>query len=265
MVESFEQSHSDIPNLKIADPHYAFRGLTYGDWIGVWWNHFFSAQPDNYYDPGRGIVFLRGSVEYAYEEDPVKRVYAAQTKDLGLTIPKGTALFFPVITSLFVIEDKYQGIMMNNQLSIRSAARLDTITGGNLWARIMSKDKDNDRDSKIYPLVKDLNYYLVESPFFTLLVDEDNPFKSKMDGPIAAGIHYGVSVGIYILISDLPEGRQYRLEFGGKGVGRYFTNSVYDINVTGEPRLLNDVSTDKTRSRMQPFSAPRAINEIKEK
>jgi hypothetical protein len=210
----FEISHRYIPELKIADPHYAFRGLTYGDWITVWWNNFFSAQPDNYYDPAGGIVFLRGSVEYTYEDDPAKRIYAGQTKDLGLTIPKGTALFFPVITSLFVIEDKYQGIMMNNQLSIRSVSRLDTATGGDLWARIMIKD-EKDGDGKIYPLIDssdrmDLNDFLVESPFFTLLVDDDNPFKSKMDGPIAAGIHYGVSVGVYILISNLQENR-YRL------------------------------------------------------
>ena len=259
MVKAFEISHKYIPGLTIADPHYAFRGLTYGDWITVWWNNFFSSQPDNYYDPAGGIVFLRGSVEYAYEDDPDKRIYAGQTKDLGLTIPEGTAVFFPVITSLFVIEDKYQGIMMNNQLSIRSVARMDTVTGGDLWARIMMTDKAGKKDGKMYPLVDDLNDFLVESSFFTLLVDEDNPFKSKMDGPITAGIHYGVSVGIYILISNLQANSQYRLEFGGKGVGRYFTHSVYDINVTDAPRKLNDVSIDNTRSRMQPFSASRAF------
>ncbi|MGI9010204.1 MAG: hypothetical protein ACR2F1_03335 [Nitrososphaeraceae archaeon] len=256
MSDSFEKSNSNIPNLKIADPRYAFRGLTYGDWVAVWWNHFFSAQPDNYYDPGRGIVFLRGSVEYTYEDEPAKRVYTGQTKELGLRISKGTALFFPVITSLFVIDDKYQGVMMNNQLSIRSAARLDTLTGGTLWARIMSED------GKIYPLVEKLDHFLVESPLFTLLVDESNPFKTKMDGPIEAGLHHGVSVGVYILISDLSEGKKYRLEFGGKGVGRYFTNSIYDIEVSREPEPLLDISSKAESSRMAPIGSPLAAKPI---
>jgi hypothetical protein len=54
----------------------------------------------------------------------------------------------------------------------------------------------------------------------------------------------------------LPKGT-YRLEFGGKGVGRYFTHSIYDIEVTDSLPLLNDISaTGKSMmARWNNFSA----------
>ena len=39
-------SHEKIPGLKIANPRAVFRGLTYGQWAGVWMNNFFSDYPD---------------------------------------------------------------------------------------------------------------------------------------------------------------------------------------------------------------------------
>ena len=58
-IEAEESSKIEGPlkNVEIADPTKIFRGLTYGEWAEIRWNYVLSARPDNYYDPGRGMIF----------------------------------------------------------------------------------------------------------------------------------------------------------------------------------------------------------------
>jgi hypothetical protein len=227
-----------LKNVEIADPTKVFRGLTYGDWAAVRWNYVLSARPDNYYDPGRGMIFLRGSIDAVYyDPDPLKRIYSGQTIDNRIKISEDTAILIPVITTTFVLDDTYQGVTMKDQISLRNSARQDTVNGGDLFARIKAKPDDT-----VHQLVDDLNKYIVETSYFPLMVDENAPYKDMMDGKFEPGPHYAVSVGVYVIISKLPQGTIYRLEFGGKGVGRYFTHSIYDIEVIAPVPPLNDIS-----------------------
>ncbi|HJT86072.1 MAG TPA: hypothetical protein VJ697_16455 [Nitrososphaeraceae archaeon] len=232
-----EKIVSTIEGVEIADPKYVFRGLTYGQWVAIRWNDVLSAQPDKYYDPGRGMVFLRGGFDTSYREtDPIKRIYAVQTKGSRIKISQDTALLVPIITTTLVKDDTYQGVVLKDEISLRYSARLDTVNGGDLFARIKKKP-----DDKVYKLVDDLNDYIIETEFFPLLVDENSPYKDIMDGKFPPGPQYAVSVGVYVIISKLPLGT-FRIEFGGKGVGKYFTHSIYDIEVI-EPKVkLNDIS-----------------------
>jgi hypothetical protein len=252
-----EMNIGTMPEVEIADPRYAFRGLTYGQWAAIRWNDVLSAQPDNYYDPGRGMIFLRGAIDTAYHEtDPIKRIYAGQTNESRIKISQDTAILVPVITTTVVKDDNYQGVILKDEISLRYSARLDTVNGGDLFARIKKKPDDT-----IYRLVDDLNNYIVESEFFPLLVDENAPYKDMMDGKFPPGPQYAVTVGVYVIISKLPEGT-YRLEFGGKGVGKYFTHSIYDIEVSKPKVKLNDISSNGTmmgKWEDKHFSTKRSI------
>jgi hypothetical protein len=249
MVEPWEIEHQDsnLTGLKIADPHYVFRGMTYGQWAGVRWNQVLSAQPDDFYDEGRGIVFLRGAAGTGHlvEDEPDRQsaktsnIYSAQTSQSRLKLPEGTAVFVPVVDTVFVIGDEYRGSIMKDEIATRFTARTDTVHGGDIWAKIKVKPNDKSR-----PLVKDLNYFYTESPLFSLRVSEKNPFKDKIDVPIKAGNYFGVTVGIYVIISYLPPNKRYHLEFGGQGVGGYFSNSMYDIEVIPNKTQLNDTSKE---------------------
>ena len=133
---------------------------------------------------------------------------------------------------------------MKDQIALRNSARQDTVNGGDLFARIKVKP-----DNKIHQLVDNLNNYVIETSYFPLYVDENAPYRDMMDGKFEPGPHYAVSVGVYVIISKLPKGKTYRIEFGGKGVGRYFTHSIYDIELTDPLPLLNDISV-KGKSMM---------------
>jgi len=193
------------------------------------------------------MVFLRGSVDYAYKDSSSKRIYSGQTKEMAYQVFQGTAIFVPVITSINVMGEKYQGVTMQNEISLRNSTRRDTVNGGNLFARIKKSGDDT-----IFSLVEDLNYFYTESPFFPLSVDENNPFRDKMDGPLEAGQYNAVSGGVYIIISDLGVGK-YRLEFGGAGVPDYFTHSIYDIEIISSVKELKDVSNNTGISRMSDW------------
>jgi hypothetical protein len=230
-----EWNHPGIKNLRIAEPHAVFRGLSYGQWVGVWLNQMMSDDPDISYGGAQGMVFLRGNVQYGYKDDPEHSVYSSITKESRLKIPEGTPVFIPVINTWFYLEDEYAGQIMKNEVIMRNIARRDTVNGGDQGIRIM------DSDGKIHALVGDLNDFIIESPLFSLKVSEKNPFKGTLDRPIEAGTYYALSVGVFVIISHIPKGT-YRLSVFGRGIGTYLTKTVYDIEVTDGMPPLNDIS-----------------------
>jgi hypothetical protein len=236
---SFETNHSSIKGLKIADPRGVFRGLTYGQWAGVWMNQLFSDKPDINYYGAKGMAFLRGNIQYAYKEDPEHPVFSTMTMESALKIQEDTALFVPVVNTKFVIDNEYQGQVMKDEISMRNTARRDTVSGGDLGVRIREEPDDID-----YGLVKDLNDYYVESALFTLSIPETSTFKESMESPIDAGQYFSITAGIFVIISHWPKGKKFRLSVLGKGVGKYLTKSVYDIEVADDASpKLKDIST----------------------
>ena len=237
---SFEINHHTIVDLKIADPRTVFRGLTYGQWAAVWLNHLMSDQPDiNYSESGgKGMVFLRANVEYAHKDDPQRLAYTLMTRDSRLIIREDTAVFVPVINTMFVLDDEYQGFIMKDEISMRNIARRDTVYGGPIGVRITGPSPLD----KSYHLVNDLNDFYIESPLFPLRVSEKNPYKYTMEIPLEAGQYYAVSVGVYVIISNWPKGL-FRLSIFGRGVGKYLTRAIYDIQVIDDCDFrLEDIS-----------------------
>jgi hypothetical protein len=233
---SHEMTHSKIGKLRIADPHFVFRGLTYGDWAGVWLNHLFSDKPDVNYFGGKGMAFLRGNLQYAFTQDPSHAVFSSITQGSALRIQEDTAVFVPVVNTKFVIGSEYQGQTMKDQISMRNTARRDTVNGGPIGVRIR-----DDGDNTGAPLVNDLNGFYTESPLFTLTIPETSEYKGLMETPIEAGVYQCITVGIFVIISHWPKGR-FRLSVFGTGVGTYLTKSLYEIVVTGEAPPLDDIS-----------------------
>ena len=111
--------HHSIRNLRIVHPGYVFRGLTYGEWVGVWLNQLMSDKPDVVYRGGKAMAFLRGNVEYASKDDPEHTIFSALTRESKLQIQEDTAVFIPVIRTMFVIDEEYQGQIMNDEVALR--------------------------------------------------------------------------------------------------------------------------------------------------
>lgn len=235
---------------KIVDPKEVFRGLTYGQWVSVWYNNLMSKYPDIVYREGKSMAFLRGNVEYAYgkQEDPKNpqnRIFSSMTNEQKIIIQDDTALFIPVISTMLSLGDSYQGQTMNDELSLRSAARRDTVNGGPVGAQIKK------RPGAVVRLVpngldvpNELDEYYVETPLFPLSVSESSSIRKTIEDPLEPGPYQAIVVGIFVIIYDLEPGK-YRLAFYGRGVGRYTTRSIYDIDVMQAESKLKDISDPK--------------------
>ena len=255
-TSAYHIGHSNIQGLTIADPHVVFRGLSYGQWVAVWMNHIMSGQPDiQYSGKGKGMVFLRGNIEFGYKQDPTHAVFTAITAEKRLRILQDTAVFVPVITTMFYNEDVYQGQIMKDEISMRNIARRDTVDGGAIGVTIASAPS-NTR----YPLVKDLNEFYVESPFFPLSVSENNPYKETKESAMEAGQYQAVTVGIFVIICNWPAGL-FRLSVFGRGVGNYLSKSVYDIEVSASQFKLNDISSTQLTTK-GPWGIPKPIDDM---
>jgi hypothetical protein len=237
-----------VNKYKIADPKEVFRGLTYGQWVGVWYNNLMSEYPDIVYREGKSMAFLRGNVEFAYEkqedsENPQNRIFSSMTNEQRIIIQDDTALFIPVISTMLSLGDAYQGQTMNDELSLRYAARRDTVNGGAVGAQIK---EGMGAFTRLVP--NELDDYYVETPLFPLAVSESSSIRKTIEDPLEPGPYQAVVAGIFVIIYNLEPGN-YRLAFYGRGVGRYTTRSVYDIDVREGKSNLKDISNIRTTGR----------------
>jgi hypothetical protein len=216
--------------LDVVPPAENFRGMSYGDWAVLWSKWLLSEHPDSY--AGSDVLFLRGNVDYKplggttggpRHSDPKGTFY--RTGKNGERIFEDTAIFFPVVNAQLNIGELYDGRVIKDEDDARFAARKDINEGGPMWADITRKG-----DKKPSRIAKDLRRFRIESPLFKLVVSQKSQLRDKMESPLEPGTYDSVTVGYYILIRSLPPSK-YRIHFGGKGRGAYYTNSVYDITV----------------------------------
>jgi len=236
-----------LADYDIIDPKTVFRGLTYGQWVSVWYNNLMSEKPDIVYREGKGMAFLRGNVEYQKEEDESKRVFRLLTKEFKTRIQEDTAVFIPIISTMFQIGVEYQGDVLNNELALRAAARRDTVNGGEISAQI--KKKPNETVTRLVP---DLNDFYIETPLFPLSVPVRSAYRSSIESPLDPGQYQALVAGVFVIIENLKEG-DYRLAFSGRGVGKYLTKSEYDIKVYKGRTVLDDVSGDTRMGNDNPM------------
>jgi hypothetical protein len=221
--------------IDVVLPTENFRGMSYGDWAVLWSNWLLSEQPDNY--AGSDVLFLRGNVDYkplrgatgAPRHSDPKGVYN-RTGSKGEKVFEGTAIFFPVVNALLSTGELYDGRLLKDEEDIRFAAKKDIDEGCAIWANIKRKG-----DKKPTKIVKNLRDYRVESPLFKLVVPQKSQLRDRMESPLEPGIYDSVTAGYYVLIRSLPP-LTYRIHFGGKGRGTYYTDSVYDVTVQGKKK-----------------------------
>jgi hypothetical protein len=185
-------------NPRVIPPHASYRGLTYGEWGAQWWSTVFSIPVVNgshpvisggAFDGEKGVLFLSGT---------------GGGVTLDITIPAGTALFFPVVNSeCSVIEpDPFHG---DDEEELRSCANghIDNTSG--LFAEIDGVPVNNLDDDA----------YRVESPLFEFgPLPEDNLLEFfGLDDTVGA-TSPSVDAGVYLLLAPLSVGT-HTVRFGG--------------------------------------------------
>ncbi len=185
-------------NPRVIPPEASYQGLTYGEWGAKWWQAAFSVPvvggdhpliSGGAFGGENGVLFLSG-------------VGGGGGVTVALTIPPGTALFFPVVnTECSVIEpDPFHG---DDEVSLRACAN------GHI-------DNTSGRFAVIdgVPVIN-LGAYRVESPLFEFgPLPENNLLQFfGVDAP-AGATSLSVDVGVYLLLAPLQLG-EHVLHFGG--------------------------------------------------
>lgn len=225
-----------------------YRGRSYSDWITQWSNLLVSASPD--YQVGIDMFFLRGNIDYAADPRGNRTVepgkFFDRTGSLGHTIYQNTALFVPVMTAMYSINDGYEAKQLFDEQDVRYAVRRDISEGGKMWLRVKTK--------KGYePVIKDgdIKDYYSETAVFTLRVSNQSPLIDKFEAPVIPGEYQTVQGGYFVILTDLSPGT-YRFHFGGNGKGYYYTDAVYDITVAEQES--RDLSSDVSSQQFPTFS-----------
>jgi hypothetical protein len=233
--------------LNILESHESYKGRSYSEWIEEWSNLLVSATPD--YTSGAGMLFLRGNLDYETDQSGNRFVkpgnFLDKTGNLGETIYRNTALFIPVMTAMFSLNDPYESIQLLDEEGLRYAVRRDISEGGKVWLRYKTSK------GKYQPVISggSIKDHYFETAMFTLRVSKESPLLSKFESPMDPGEYQTVQGGYFVILTDLDPG-VYRFHFGGFGRGYYYTDAVYDIKVSQDVSrdLPDDVSTKNLSS-----------------
>lgn len=230
-----------LPKKYVVQTNENYRGLSYDDIIIRWHRWLLSDKPDqqSYED----IQFLRGSVGYHKS----KSSYLSASVE----IPQGTGILVPIVTTHYNLGEHYQGLIIQDEFSLRRAVREHVDAAGPFWAIL----EMNERHPTVFKLVQNLESFRVESMPFELNISEHNPFLNKMDEPTCPGIHTAMVAGYFVLLRKLPVS-SYKIRFGGYGMDGFFTDSLYAIRITPREKIVKDVSSTT-------FSPTRLLKEKK--
>jgi hypothetical protein len=229
--------------MKILGKNESYIGRSYSEWIESWSNLLVSDSPD--YPSGNEMLFLRGSIDYKTDPSGVRfkepGKFFDKTGNLGETIYRDTALFIPLISALYTMNEPYEGRPLLDEEALRYAVRKDISEGGNMWLRFKSNTQPTYKPV-VLPKVKYEDFYF-ETAKFTLNVSRNSPLVAQFEYPYTPNNYEAVQGGYFVILYDLKPGT-YRFNFGGFGRGFYYTAGVYDITVLNETlrNLANDIS-----------------------
>jgi hypothetical protein len=204
------QARSKNPNPGIV-PHQArYHGLTYAQWQARWqqWGLSIPANPHHPFFPGGNV--LQGQTDHVWFLAGV----VGSTEVRSITIPAGTALFFPVVNvECSTVEAPPFHGDSRESLSRCANGHINHTSG--LAATIDERP------------VKRLDSYRGESPLFTF-----GPLPDPNVIKVPAGtVAHSVDVGIYLLLEPLSVGK-HTIHFAGTfdefGVS---INTTYHITV----------------------------------
>lgn len=229
--------------MRILKPDGRYRGRSYSEWIQEWSNLLVSSSPD--YQTASDMFFLRGNIDYEADQSGNRTIKPGQfydrTGSLGQTVYSNTALFIPVMTAMYSLNDPYEAMQLLDQEDLRYAVRTDLTEGGEMWLRV--KNSNAGYKPVIQAPDKMENYYFETVPF-TLRISNHSPLLNKFESALGPGEYETVQGGYFVILSNLAPDN-YRFHFGGNGRGYYYTDAVYDITVVPDKfrNLAKDVST----------------------
>jgi len=205
-----------------------YRGLSYEEWSARWWQWCFSLPVDGHplfetADSSAGqsgnVWFLGGT--FISVENPDNPVLIEGTATRDVTIPPGTALFFPILNA----EASTAEGNGDTEEELRAVANDagDHIVPGSLLCTIDGKP------------VRDLLDYRVESPLFVYgPLPENNILQAfGLDAP-AGSTSLAVSDGVYVMVPPLSAGK-HTIHF--EGVAMYTLDEdgfdlIFSLDIT---------------------------------
>ncbi|MBD0290413.1 MAG: hypothetical protein ICV74_04080 [Thermoleophilia bacterium] len=199
-----------------ANPH----GQSYGAWAAEWWQWALS-QPasvnpvldetgEHCAQAQEGHVwFLAG----AFTSEPVTRT---------CTVPTGTALFFPVVNYVYCAEATDPPEQQTEEFVREQVAFLREAVSG------LSATVDGVQVPDI-----ELRYY-EESPFFSVVLPEDNVFGR----PAGSVLEPCADAGFYLMLAPLPPGEHMIHIAGSIPEAGFSLDVTYELEVVPRGQLL---------------------------
>jgi hypothetical protein len=217
-----------------------FADKTIGQWAAQWWNWYLSHDPDNNPTVGN-MLFLKGGSSHNQR---------FKDNHQAANITPQTAIFFPVIDSIFVLPHKDHKDDTGKEFKTKALDDKELQTEDDIRRAILrertsckvasiSNTADDDRDD----IIPDGHYWQrAESSKFTLKVSKKSKFKNDFKPPLpsSSGIRSdddydyfdAICGGFYILTDPLPPSdKSYHLHFEARGESGYTNSGSYDIKV----------------------------------
>lgn len=233
MAQSHGKDAFGVRKLKVLDDKYVvkisenYMGLSYGEIIITWQRWLLSEAPDEH--QYGDILFLRGNLGYHQSNSHYFRS--------SLEIFEGMGILVPIVTTHYNIGERYKRRVIDNEFYLRKAVREHVDAAGPFWATMEIIGNKN----KVVKIVQDLESYRVESMPFELDISNRNPFLNVMDEPNHPGKYTALVSGYFVILRDLPPSL-YRIRFGAYGMDRFYTESLYEINIKSRKKSLKDIS-----------------------
>jgi hypothetical protein len=180
-----------------------YRGASYGEWSARWWQWCFSLPADAHplFETAAGSAGQSGNVwflggTFISVEDPDNPALIEGVANRDITIPPGTALFFPILNAeASTLEGNGE---TEEELRDYVVASADHIVPGSLVCIIDDKPVHN------------LSDYRVESPAFIFGPLPENNIVGAPEG--ATGLSVGD--GVFVMVPPLSAGK-HKIHFEG--------------------------------------------------
>jgi hypothetical protein len=202
-----------------------FRGRTFGEWTGDWWNWVVSEDPD-YWQTGP-VHFLSPG----FARDDKGRTIPISLKFVNKKeiVFSDQAILLPVLNTMV---DSKTFPYLDSEEKMRREVRGDNDASPPL----QNNSFTIDTESLIDDTGKNWSDLRVESPVFTLKVPDVPPGvsnKDRFDIPLVyPGNFDAVADGYWVFIKSLPvDDQTYSIAWTSKGIHSYTTGADYTITV----------------------------------
>lgn len=207
-------------NPGVIPPQASFRGASYGEWSAKWWYWAFALPFDGHplndltgkdaATGQSGNVWFLGGLWWPNDSTPPAGPVTRQ-----ITVPAGTALFFPIVNG------------ENNFVEVPSATTIEELWDTQAWL-------DAYGDQNLYATIDgrplhNLTAYRAPAPVFYVCLPEDNALQAWGIDFTSGCIDPVVADGFFLMVQPLSVGK-HQITFGVKDVG-WTLDIIYDITV----------------------------------